>query len=297
MFSHLRALLQRDVDAYNAKKAEFDQRIKDANFFSKLTLKAQKLQYMAANSLRITYEEYWLDDIDNGLRAWPRVSHDVATALFFNPQKKPDLERVKGILDTYVNKHLISMAGAPDFVGATRALIGKWSDAIVDAIGIPAVKQAISDMKLSLYNYAPEQNIRPDDRPGQGVPGSPATQFDLVLNQKAFFTEGGNMVSRAAFDRDELKLAGRTTFDYQEVPAAYNTVVMTKLLMMAPYEVNRLMRDLGSSKTLSGPCAVLGFARTLDGSNQWKVNPEKMVVAQDLEAYRKIFMMQKGGEP
>ena len=42
---------------------------------------------------------------------------------------------------------------------------------------------------------------------------------------------------------------------------------------------------------------MLGFARTLDGSNQWSVNPEKMVVAQDAQAYQKIFMRQLGEKP
>ena len=87
------------------------------------------------------------------------------------------------------------------------------------------------------------------------------------------------------------------------MPAAYNTVVLTKLLMMEPAEVDRLMRDTGreflleshinnplikskhlyetselveaftilniSVPILSQPNAVLGFAMTLDGSNQW----------------------------
>jgi len=41
---------------------------------------------------------------------------------------------------------------------------------------------------------------------------------------------------------------------------------------------------------------MLGFVRTLDGSNQWIVNPEKMVLAGDCVVYRKIFMRQLGEE-
>ena len=103
-------------------------------------------------------------------------------------------------------------------------------------------------------------------------------------------------ISRADFDGKELHLAG-ATFDHEKVPAAYNTVVLTKLLMMEPAEVNRLMGDLGSSKTLGQPSAILGFARTLDGSNQWSVNPEKMVAAEDVAAYKKYFMRQSGEKP
>ena len=42
---------------------------------------------------------------------------------------------------------------------------------------------------------------------------------------------------------------------------------------------------------------MLGFARTLDGSNQWSINPQKMIVARDAAAYRKIFMRQTGEVP
>ncbi|MEJ7636459.1 MAG: hypothetical protein WKF75_00340 [Singulisphaera sp.] len=111
-----------------------------------------------------------------------------------------------------------------------------------------------------------------------------------------FFTEGGTKISRADFDSKELHLSG-ATLDYERVPAAFNTVVLTKLLLMEPVEVNRLMSDLGSTRTLSQPSAVLGFARTLDGSNQWSVNPEKMVAAEDITAYKKIFMRQSGEKP
>ena len=37
-----------------------------------------------------------------------------------------------------------------------------------------------------------------------------------------------------------------------------------------------------------------GFCETLDGSNQWMANAQKMVVAQDPNAYHKIFMRQPG---
>jgi hypothetical protein len=294
VFSTLRVSLQRDIDAYYAQKSAYDKQIDDANIFNKIKYETQKLAFMAANGPRVTYEEYWRGDIDSGLRAWPSVSHDVALALFFNPEKKADVDRVKAILDSYVNKHLLSMAGAPDFVGATRAIVGSWIDAILNIIGIPAIKQAIENMKTDLYDYVLFNTLGMTTGQVKEYLGSSATQFDPVLNNPAFFTEGGNRVSRADFDRDQLKLSGRPTFDYQQVPAAYNTVVMTKLLMMDPAEVNRLMRDLGSSRTLNSPCAVLGFARTLDGSNQWDVNPVKMVVAQDQAAYQKIFMRQLG---
>jgi len=161
--------------------------------------------------------------------------------------------------------------------------------------------------------------------------GSPETQFDPVMTDPAFFTEGGTKIRRADFDQKELHLTG-PTFDYEQVPAAYNTVVLTKLLMMEPAEVNRLMKDTSrefllesrldndprikskhlyetselveafqilniSVPILSQPNAVLGFAMTLDGSNQWSANPGKLIAAGNVDFYRMIFMRQSSEKP
>ncbi len=86
-------------------------------------------------------------------------------------------------------------------------------------------------------------------------------------------------------------------YQNEKVPAAYNIVLLTKLLMMELAEVNRLMQDQGTNRNLAQPSDVLGFTRTLDGSNHWSVNPGKMVAAEDVAAYRKVFMRQSGEKP
>ncbi len=39
---------------------------------------------------------------------------------------------------------------------------------------------------------------------------------------------------------------------------------------------------------------MLGFIKTLDGDNEWHINPQKMILAQDCNAYKKVFMRQTG---
>jgi hypothetical protein len=75
------------------------------------------------------------------------------------------------------------------------------------------------------------------------------------------------------------------------MPAAYNTATMSKLILLGPDEVNRLLRDLGSTRTLTVPNAMLGFIETLDGDNQWG---NGMALAQDCRVYTQIFMRQPG---
>jgi hypothetical protein len=296
IFCKLRRDLQADIDEYNSRKARFDRDIDDAGVLDKIRLKGEKAAYQARNGLRIEYKEHWVEDIDDGLKAWPALSHEVALALFFNAGEKADLDRTRALLDNYVNRHLLSMLGTPDFVGATRAIVGQWIDAVLNALDIPALKQAIEAIRTSLYDFVLRSAFGMTTDELKKYLNSPETQFDPVMTNDAFFTEGGTKISRADFDGKELRLSG-ATFEYEKVPAAYNTVVLTKLLLMDPAEVNRLMRDLGSGRTLGQPSSILGFARTLDGSNQWSVNPEKMVAAEDVVAYRKIFMRQSGEKP
>ena len=297
LFATIRARLQTDIDNYNNDLADFDRRIARANFAQKIALEAEKAAYRTANGLQTTYKEHWVEDIDNGLKAWPQLSHDIALALFFNPADKADLDAAKARFDRYTNDHLLSMLGAPDFVGASRAVVGRWIDAVLNAIGIPAIKEAYQALKTSLYDFVLKSTFGLTTADLKKYLDDPTTQFDPVMTNPAFFTEGGTQITRANFDAQELKLNGATVFEYENVPAAYNTVVLTKMLMMEPSEVNRLMHDLGTSLNLSQPSAILGFAGTLDGSNQWSVNDQKMIAAQDVAAYRKIFLRQSGEKP
>jgi hypothetical protein len=267
VFSELRRALEADIRGYNDRVADYNRRIDRANIFDKVGLGLELAAFTAANGLRIKYSEHWVEDIVDGLKAWPALSHEIALALFYNARRDADLDRVKALIDDYTNRHLLSMLGAPDFVGAGRALVGGWIDAVLNAIRIPALKQAIDAIKASLYDFVLTSAFGMKADELKRYLASPETQFDPVMTNPAFFSEGGNRISRADFDRNELRHSG-PTFDHEKVPAAYNTVVLTKLLMMDPAEVNRLMRDVGSDRKLSQPAAVLGFIGTLDGSNQ-----------------------------
>ena len=209
IFCKLRRDLQADIDQYNARKAKYDRDIDDANFARKIVLKAEKTAYQTKNGLRITYKEHWVDDINKGLKAWPDLSHKVALALFFNSTEKADLDKTRALIDAYTNDHLLSMLGAPDFVGATRAVVGEWIDAVLNALNIPALKQAIEAIKTSLYDFVLRSAFGMTTDELKKYLDSPETQFDPVMTNDAFFTEGGTKISRADFDGKELHLAGR----------------------------------------------------------------------------------------
>lgn len=297
MFSRLRVKIVHEIDDYAAHLKKLNDKIEHAKKYKHLDdlirYQAEKAAYRATNGLRIDYYKHWRDDIDDGLKAWPGVSHDVAKALLFNRERTADLERAEEILRDYQNKHLLSMLGSPDFVGATLAQVNEWGEKILDHLGIPGIEQAIAEMKRSLYDFILEHSFGISASELKKYLENPATYFDSVLNNPAFFSGGGQLVDRVTFDRDELRLRGET-FDPEVWPVAYNAVLMSKILMLSKSECERLTRDLGSPQTLQESNALLGFIETLDGSNQWKVNPAKMLIARDRAAYVKIFMQQTG---
>ena len=237
------------------------------------------------------YKRLWIEDIDTGLAAWPIVSHELNKALIFNSEGT-DTKKAREILEDYNNNHLSSMMGAPDALGEIK----DFTDRIISSI--PYLEETIKIIKDGLLDYLLKKAFFLGYEEFEDYVKQPQNHFDRVLNSGS----SGQKTILRTFNAQELKLVDtgysnpNETFDYQKVPAAYNTVTMSKLLLLNQSGMNRLLRDLGSSLSLTEPNAMLGFIRTLDGDNQWHINPQKMILAQDCNAYRKVFMRQTGEE-
>lgn len=292
IYSNIRAKLQRDIDEYYAKKEDYDRRANACKLTdfrcSRAAILAQKAAYVAANGLTVTYKEAWRADIDRGLKAWPGVSHEVAKALFFNPSGSADTQTAEDILQRYVTNHLLSMSGAPDFVGLGANAINK----IISAVTPDFLLEPIRQLKEDFLNTMLQKSIGMTKQELKQYVTSPDKYFDRVMGSGA-----GENVNLQQFNANYLKISdsGYTnpseSFDYRKVPAAYNTVIMSKLILLNQSEANRLMSDLGSTERLNKPNIMLGFIPTLDGDNQWK---NGMVLGKDLKAYQQVFMKQPG---
>ena len=287
VFSSMRADLQRDIDAYYREKSRLQRAIADCaplDFScSAVALSARLTAYVAANGLIVTYKEHWRDDIDSGLRAWPRTSHEVALALFYNPQRTADTARADEILTRYVQRHLLSMLGAPDFVGLTAEAIDRVTDAIIP----DALLEPIRRLKEDMLNALLMEAIGMNKDQLEAYLTRPDRYFDQMMTQGA-----GERVTLSRFNREYLGLTDlgfanpREAFDVEALPAAYNTVVLSKLILLDPPEIDRLIRDLGGSQTLSQPNVMLGWVPTLDGSRQWQSG---FALARDCAVYTRVF--------
>lgn len=244
----------------------------------------------------ITYQEFWVRDIDEGLQALPAVSHEIALALFFSPDRKVNVDRAREVATAYVRDHLLSMSGVPDIIGVAlfiadflngllpqvvREAIQVMRDGLLDYLVKKAFGVALDELKSWLSD---PENVWPAIVGPNSPPGEPNRGIRISLDD---------------FNRNVLKIQGRKndTFDYQKFAPAWNTVQMTKLLMLDAGELQRLQRDLGVRRGIASPInAMLGYNRKLDGSCQWNINPSKMFLVPN-GVYHALFLRQTGDCP
>ena len=214
----------------------------------------------------------------------------------FHLNYNTDTTRAKEAAGDYAEDYLLSCLGAPD-IGIDIAF------PVIDILSLFGLDAIVEQVKEDLFNYLSEEATGMTVAELEQYLTSPERYFDVVM-------DGGIGEDVTLAEMNQILGLQDTGFpdfgqpieryDYRDFPAAYNTVVMTKLLLMKPSEVNRLLDDLGSSiefnaKKMQNP--MLGFIRTLDGSYQWlpenkpwNPNPTKMILAEDEAAYQQIFM-------
>ena len=341
-----------------------DKLVADVDFFHR---NKDDIPTLVGQAIPTKYKEEWIKDIDRGLRELVNVSHALNRELLMTPDlNSTSLSNAKEIVRRYATLHLLSMSGAPDFVGLTLNAINEITEAIVNAVFPQFVKDFIKQIKEDVLNYILRNTVGMTLDEIKSFLSSPEQHFDRVMSQT---NSSPNKTTLAAMNR-EMKVndPGFTNpslkFKVEEFPPAYNTMVLSKLIFLPQSEVNRLisqiptgngivaplptvstraineralaenqiMRDklsailladaqkeqeavtppgklqslvgkfainqfavlnTGGTATLNASNIMLGFNKKIDGSNQWHVNPAKMVLVH-AGKYDQIFMKQSG---
>lgn len=239
-------------------------------------------------NLQADYMDAWVGDIDDGLQELPNLSHKLARSIFYNAERKPNISTALNDTERYAKGHLLSMSGLPDFVGLTALLI----DDIKDAITPQALLDEIDKLKKELLNTLMKEALGVTTEDIKNYLTNPELYFDTIMNSGA-----GENVTLQTMNNLYLNLndSGYSNpnelIDYTKVAAVYNTVTMSKLILLSQSEINRLIGDLGGTEWLYEPNIMLGFIPSLDGSLQWL---NGMVFARDPQMYCQLFMLQPG---
>lgn len=300
IFSKLRNGLQRDVDEYDRERLSRSG--------------PARVAYAAANGPAAEYKKAWIEDIDEGLRAWPATSHQISLALVYDPNGGgADVGAAKAIASEYMKDHLLSMAGAPDAVIATVRFIAGVIDAILPDIMLAPLEA----LKQNLLDWLCRQATGMSVDELKAYLDNPETTFDRVMNQPGGGYGGGRetLTTLASFNRDVLRIDDpgaqnmSRRFVVDQFAPAFNTVQMTKLMFLSEKGMNDLLAAL-RAKGLSVPAApavpghyesaMLGFLTSMDGDNRWQ-GPTAgaqgrpfFLATGSADGWRNLFMRQIG---
>lgn len=209
------------------------------------------------------YVDEWLDDIDDGLKAWPDMSQEIGFNLVSTQPMNWD--GAGQVIDDFVFDHLLSMIGFPD---PLVYIIEAFSD-IMEFFGelIEPLKDAITEFKYWVIKVATgidveewkEYILHPANHinnPIIGLAPDTSTKLDALMG---------------------IPAGSDQPFDVEAFAAFRNTVTTSKLVLMTPESLNLMLYNhrvgpifqTGSIHS-DKDNFMLGFIRTLDGHEQWR---------------------------
>lgn len=245
-----------------------------------------------------TYKKAWIEDIEDGLKRWAVYNHHIAVALMMN-EDGADVQRAKRIFDEFVTDHLISMAGAPDIVGNIAGLAGEISRIISEFPLNRWIAAAQKELLEWLFKMAvgmtPSEFTSLEDR------------FDELLGPDSRGPAGAKRMTQSDFDQKEIGIRDsggslvegmNARFDWNTFSPAFNTVQMTRLLLLKPDAVEQVLEKMDVSQSERKKVSsnvMLGFIRSIDKSEEWHSGPDNNVLydvkdGRGVRAFDRLFV-------
>ncbi len=317
LYSKTKQGLQVHIDWYFREKDRLQNRLNDCGFLNlicKTKWSALLLTHTTVVWATKEYARAWQRDIDTGLRLWPSVSHALAMQLIY-PSDDGDpknagitgdrLREADRIASDYFWNHMVSMTGSPDQGGP----VARW------ALNFMSNLFPTWDWFAKMKERMVEKMIH--DATGKtldewkDIASNPETKFDPVMQLAA---AGATPISLQKMNSDVLMLPvmanGQPDPGYQDpslrfsvdqLSPAYNTLIMSKLILISQSELVRFAQNLPYSSPAPTSSeiaaatqrnAILGFIDSLDGGNQ----RDESVIFRNCGAYNSVFKPQMGDE-
>jgi hypothetical protein len=315
-YSDLRNRLRRDVNNYN-------------------DMKEGPEKWLLAPV--IEYKKHWIGNIEEGLEAWVDVGHAFGRAVVFHPDSAdPDkeFENLSKEFGEYQARHILPMNGAPKGLGIALSVARGFKEDFLEKLGIPQLKDNMKKFEENLLDMIVRSTFGMSLKQFKDVVNNPGNLLNEAFrgaprpsgDPRALTVERVNKELLGIQDNDQQ---GPEKFKIEDLAAAYNTMVMSKLILLSQDQVNEVLKDLaihlakekakekaaqktqpqrpparllptfqmvrarGESKLIQ-PNIMLGFIESMDGSGQW-ADGDGMVLARSQEMFFTVFKDQDIG--
>jgi hypothetical protein len=267
----------------------------------------------------VPYLQDWVRAIDRGLEEWVTVSARVSDLILFTPQdaglsgsgpgEPMPYKAVEKLVERYRVRHLDAMSGEPGMYHVYGVALYELEQALVGPYekAVRTLREGILDAIVAgVYGRHMTWQRFVD------IQTNPGNFFDGIYRGRGCPIQ---QTTLADFNERELRLprgagaGGDHAIDFRAIPAAYNTYVMSKLILLDPPDVAGLVRALaGPGAEPQGVDAwdadnvMLGFLESIDASRQWKqdhaladkTSGARKLVFERYGVYEKLFMRQTG---
>jgi hypothetical protein len=276
------------------------------------------------------YKRHWVENIDEGLEQWVHLGHAFGRAIVFHPDDAdPDqeFENLRQTVDRYKARYLLPMNGAPRGLGLALSAIQGFKEDFLRALGIPAVKEKMAEIENNLLDFVIRSTFGMSLARFKEVMKNPGNLLNEAFREAPLPPDDRRRLTVERVNRELLGIndndhQGPEKFKVEDVPAAYNTLVMSKLILLSQGQIEQLRLDLAKHvakekarervraqtsvlQTLQGvrtrsvaqltqPNIMLGFLESMDGSGQW-ADGEGMVFARSEDLFLTVFKDQKVG--
>jgi hypothetical protein len=246
----------------------------------------------------VQYAKNWIDDIDDGLSAWIQLTPELAYQMFVLGDIDKTLELFRGWFLT----NFLSMIGFPDGVGTTIEGIVELEEWIEDKLeNIPGVGAAFKwchdkfeklDEKIDDYFFELAFGIKLSEL--KDFLNKPSDHLDDELLFGTDYPDGTPKApyypnTKETIDAELAFALESGTFNPEAFDVTYNTLTMSKLMLLDGAQLNELLMDngvkslypdySGGTMWVPGQSIARGFIKNLDADHQW------MTVAPDKKSY------------
>ncbi len=312
----------------------------------------------------VPYFDEWIANIDEGLLAWPKVSHKYGQVLMFKdpndkacPPKTTDAvctegennwkpvpgKKCKGTIEVVAESlsdfwwaygtRMVGMPTTPSkYLAEAKKYIKDFDDKVSQLIADAMIpfKEFTFNLKTRAATFAKvsiqktwgvdlckwhERWANPsayiDDlfkQKGKGGGSEPQNLADSTRNANGRATNLAEL--NALMGLKATGAGGNERFNWRNFGPAFNTVTLIKLSFLPSAEINRLLKDLGSTqqlkvtpqgesrgiKQIKGDLNImLGWIGGIDAGNQWgHPGDKRFVFARDCMAFGQVFIDHPG---
>ena len=215
-------------------------------------------------SLVATYLDAWIDDLDTATRELVKAFDDIAHDMLAGAEGKDTVDIVKDRLQTWLDDYGVYTSPEPDWLRRIASALSRTEEWVMDQLGITGLLQRWNEFKDGLIDDAVQWGLSLtgfDYHAYKVLLENPEFWLNFFLQEKGDLPQSKDDLIRYITNTTALRNPENLSEDYRDfltylqyfteegdpekLAAFYNTVMMGKLILLGPDNLNSFFGKYG----------------------------------------------------